>query len=407
MRSHASASAWERETLARQKCVPTPARGNEKTVSQSQFAGCYQNEMARLLVSIILSHTKVKEIDSMKTIYQLAHEAMNVEIKRYLDLLNLSNGLENIREEYLSEPDTAKLFAAGIGAEWLENESDFTKQLIAERQRKSAVPFDVEQAVTVGVYNQIRPYAATLFDEAEKLTNSFTTFDANTLHQTPLLLPVFQNLLTLNKAQLKNKVGAVSDTGFSKPSAKRLAVLLKSTIKPQQISKSQILQRLEITMEGIVRDLVGRILFEEVVANALSNQGVEYKRENEYSSLAGVVYDFRADFVIPEPSNPIAFIEVRKSSSRHASLYAKDEMFSAINWKGHHKRLIGVIIVGGDWTQATLRVMARVFDYVVPLNKCTELAKILKSALAGDETVLKWLIELSIQPSEKFAQKNL
>jgi len=28
MRSHAS--AWERETLARQKRVPTPARGNEK-----------------------------------------------------------------------------------------------------------------------------------------------------------------------------------------------------------------------------------------------------------------------------------------------------------------------------------------------------------------------------------------
>lgn len=159
-------------------------------------------------------------------------------------------------------------------------------------------------------------------------------------------------------------------------------------------------------MEGIVRDLVGRILFEEVVANALSNQGVEYKRENEYSALTGVVYDFRADFVIPEPSNPIAFIEVRKSSSRHASLYAKDKMFSAINWKGQHKRLIGVIIVEGDWTQATLRVMAKVFDYVVPLNKCTELAKILKSALAGDETVLKWLIELSIQPSEKFAQKN-
>ena len=245
-------------------------------------------------------------------------------------MLNLSNGLENMREEYLSEPDTAKLFAAGIGAKLLENDSYFAKQLIAERQRKSAVPFDVEHAVTVGVYNQIRPYAATLFDTAEKLTNSFTTFDANTLHQTPVLLPVFQNLLTLSKAQLKKKIGAVSDTGFSKSSAERLAVLLKSTIKPKQISKSQILQRLEITMEGIVRDLVGRILFEEVVANALSNQGVEYQRENEYSSLAGVVYDFRADFVIPEPSNPIAFIEVRKSSNRHASLYAKDKMFSVV-----------------------------------------------------------------------------
>jgi hypothetical protein len=129
-------------------------------------------------------------------------------------------------------------------------------------------------------------------------------------------------------------------------------------------------------------------------------------RENEYSSLAGVVYDFRADFVIPEPNNPVAFIEVRKSSSRHASLYAKDKMFSAINWKGHHKRLIGVMIVEGDWTQATLQTMAKVFDYVVPLNKSTELAKILKRALEGDETVLKWLIKLSIQPSNQFADYN-
>ncbi|MEN8221505.1 MAG: hypothetical protein ABFS56_35225 [Pseudomonadota bacterium] len=342
----------------------------------------------------------------MKTIYQLAREAMNVEIERYLNLLKCSNGLDNIREEHLLEPDTAKLFAGGIGVVFLENESDFAKQLIEERQRKRAVPFDVEQAVTIGVYNKVRLHVATLFDSAEKLTNGFTIFDANTLHQNPVLLPVFQNILALSKAQLKKKVGSVSDTGFSKPGAERLAALLKSTVKPNKISKVNILQRLEITMEGIVRDLVGRVLFEEVVAHALSNQGVKYMRENEYSFLAGVVYDFRADFVIPEPSNPVAFIEVRKSSSRHASLYAKDKMFSAINWKGHHKNLIGVMVVEGDWTQATLQTMAKVFDYVIPLNQCTELAKILKRAVDGDETVLKWLIELTILPSEKFAQKN-
>ncbi|HAI70290.1 MAG TPA: hypothetical protein DCM38_12750 [Gammaproteobacteria bacterium] len=342
----------------------------------------------------------------MKTIYQFAQDAMTVEIERYLNLLNLSNGLNNIREEHLLDADTAKLFAAGIGTEFLENEPHFAKQLIEERQRKSAVSFDVEQAVTVGVYNKVRPYVAILFDSAKKLTNGFTVFEANILHQNPILLPVFQNLLALSKAQLKKKVGAVSDTVLSKPGADRLATLLKSTIKANKIVKANILQRLEITMEGIVRDLVGRVLFEEIVAHALSNQDVKYMRENEYSSLAGVVYDFRADFVIPEPNNPVAFIEVRKSSSRHASLYAKDKMFSAINWKGHHKRLIGVMIVEGDWTQATLQTMAKVFDYVVPLNKCTELAKILKRALEGDETVLKWLIKLSIQPSNQFADYN-
>ncbi|HDN25793.1 MAG TPA: hypothetical protein ENG03_01590 [Thioploca sp.] len=340
----------------------------------------------------------------MKTIYQLAKEAMTVEIERYLNLLNLSNGLENVQEAHLLELDTAKLFAAGIGVEFLENDSDLAKKLIEERRRKSAVPFDVEQAVTMGVYNKVRLHVITLFEVAEQLTNGFTTFDTDTLHQNSVLLPIFQNILALSKAQLKKKVGAVSDTGFSKPSAARLAELLKNTVKPHQISKTKILQRLEMTMEGIVRDLVGRILFEEIVAHALSSQEVQYMRESEYSSLTGVIYDFRADFVIPEPDNPVAFIEVRKSSSRHASLYAKDKMFSALNWKGKHKRLIGVMIVEGDWTQATLQTMAKVFDYVVPLNKCTELAQILKRATQGDESVLKWLVKLSIQPSKKFAQ---
>jgi hypothetical protein len=41
------------------------------------------------------------------------------------------------------------------------------------------------------------------------------------------------------------------------------------------------------------------------------------------------------------------FIEVRKSSSRHASLYAKDKMFSAINWKGKTPDLLAALVVDG------------------------------------------------------------
>ena len=95
------------------------------------------------------------------------------------------------------------------------------------------------------------------------------------------------------------------------------------------------------------------------MAEALRDEGVTFVREQEYPSLAGVVYDFRSDFVVPNAEQPIAFIEVRKSSSRHASLYAKDKMFSAINWKGHYQNLIGIIVVDGDWTQATLGLWQR------------------------------------------------
>jgi hypothetical protein len=53
----------------------------------------------------------------MKTIYQLALDAMNIDIKRYLNLLNLSNGLENMREEYLIVTDFGEALEMGNG-EW-------------------------------------------------------------------------------------------------------------------------------------------------------------------------------------------------------------------------------------------------------------------------------------------------
>ena len=153
------------------------------------------------------------------------------------------------------------------------------------------------------------------------------------------------------------------------------------------------------TLEGSVRDLVGRVLLESVVASALDGAGVEYKREDEYSGIEGVIYKFRADFVIPNAENPLVFIEVRKSSSRHASLYAKDKMFSAINWKGHNRRLMAVLITEGPWTAQTLQVMSKVFDYVIPLNRSTEVAEVIARYVAGDRSQLKTLIHFSILPA--------
>ncbi len=160
-----------------------------------------------------------------------------------------------------------------------------------------------------------------------------------------------------------------------------------------------MLRSIEPTLEGIVRDLVGRVLLESIVAKALEDARIPYKRESEYGHLPGVVYDFRADFVIPDNQEPKAFIEVRKSSTRHASLYAKDKMFSAVNWKGKNKNLLAVLVVHGPWTAETLRVMARVFDYVVPINAVADVAGALSAYLAGDRSRLKWLIDFSIKPA--------
>ncbi len=143
------------------------------------------------------------------------------------------------------------------------------------------------------------------------------------------------------------------------------------------------------------------MLLENIVADALSDLQVPFMRESEYKNLKGVIYDFRADFVIPNAQNPVAFIEVRKSSTRHASLYAKDKMFSAINWKGRNQKLLGVLVVEGLWTRETLRVMANVFDYVTPLTRVSQVAEVVKAYMDGDETKLKWLINFSIEEASR------
>lgn len=346
---------------------------------------------------------KQQRENRVETIYQLAQKTMDKEIARYLTLLEETNGLTRVEAETFTDIETETLFAGGIDSAIPDSCDNVPEFLVAEFRRKSAIQFDVENAVCIGVYNSIRPHAKQLYDAASLETSQFTNFDDESIKARPYLLPVFQSALKLSKSQLKKRVGSVSDLSISGPASRRLAETLSASLSPNDYKEENVLQRMEITLEGIVRDLVGRVLFEEVVAHALEKQGVEFLREDEYSSITGVVYDFRADFVLPDPSNPIAFIEVRKSSTRHASLYAKDKMFSAINWKGKHKNLIGVIVVEGEWTQATLQTMSSVFDYVIPLSQVAELAKILRKAQDGDESILKWLIEFSICPSPKFS----
>jgi hypothetical protein len=342
----------------------------------------------------------------MTTVYQKAEEAMRIEIKRYLSLAERTRAFKDVAENMLSDPLDRQMFGAGLGLHIPDPNQIEPSRLVAEWLRKSAVPFDIERSVTVGVYQRIRPFADELYSEAEHLTAGFTTFSKDKLFAAPHLLPIFQHLAGMfSKSSLKKEIGSVSDTGFSKPAAERLENLLTERVDAASVSKGNILQRMESTLEGIVRDLVGRVLLEEVVAESLKDENVPFLREDDYLSLSGVVYDFRADFVIPNEKNPVAFIEVRKSSSRHASLYAKDKMFSAINWKGNYENLIGIIVVDGDWTQATLQTMSKIFDYVVPLQDCPFMAKILKKAADGDSTVLKWLIHFRISENPTFQER--
>ena len=77
-------------------------------------------------------------------------------------------------------------------------------------------------------------------------------------------------------------------------------------------------------------------------------------------------------------------------------MYAKDKMFSAINWKGQHPKCLGVLIIDGPWTEVTLKIMSRIFDYVIPINQVDEVATKIRAYLDGDTSVLQWLINFNI-----------
>lgn len=338
----------------------------------------------------------MKSQNNQKTLYQIALEAMNQSINIYLQLSKVTNGLTNITVDSLEHIESKQLFLTGLGVKNLHISSS---EAVEEWKRRQALKFDLESAVTFSVYRNIRNVGSNFFQEVEEITEGFKQFDAKTLKGRPYLLPIYQHLSGIfSKSALKKQIGSVNDNLISSPASERLAKLLQERVNPDDINKGEILQRLEATLEGIIRDLVGRLLLESIVENALTNKGITFQREKDYKNLVGVIYNFRADFVLPNATKPKAFIEVRKSSSRHASLYAKDKMFSAINWKGYNPELLGVLVVDGEWTGQTLRVMANVFDYVIPIERVSELADILHAYLNGDQSKLKWLIKFEISP---------
>lgn len=329
------------------------------------------------------------------------------EIKRYiavyLELSRQTNGLTDFKVGNLQTIEEKIIVLGGIGSPINPYEAS-AEAVVEEWQHMRAVPFIVEEAITRGVYIRLRNEVNVLLLQLQQATKGFTTFDPAYISANPYMLPILQRLASIpSKDQLKRRIGNVSDNAISAPAAQKLAELLNLRKPGNSLGHPQILQSIEPTLEGIVRDLVGRVLLESIVANALDDANVPYKRENQYHNLRGVIYDFRADFVIPDDQDPKAFIEVRKSSSRHASLYAKDKMFSAINWKGKKKDLLGILVVDGSWTIETLRVMTKVYDYVVPLNNVPYVAGVIYDYIRGDQSKLKWLIDFTISPANSIS----
>lgn len=330
----------------------------------------------------------------MDTLYEYAGKMMQQSIGHYFELVEKTNNFTDFKIECFDTDYARQMILAGKSQEYIGLDA---KQCLDAVERVSAIPFDIEKGVSAFVYENSRLHIQKLIDEAKLLTNEYSSIDAKSIKNCPYLLPIWQAALNISsKSNLKAIFGSASDQNISGPSSVKIAQYANSYFSNNEISDIQIKERIERTLEGIVRDLVGRMLYEAIVKDALDNAGVPYLPEEAYSGIEGVVYKFRADFVIPNEKNPLAFIEVRKSSSRHASLYAKDKMFSAINWKGKHKKMLGIVVAEGEWTNESLSSMAKVFDYVVPVSKSKELANKIKRYLEGDQSILKWIIDFEI-----------
>ncbi|HLY30220.1 MAG TPA: hypothetical protein VKQ36_04280 [Ktedonobacterales bacterium] len=340
------------------------------------------------------------DVSDMGTLYNLARKAMKASIPIYLELARKSRAFSAVESGHVQTIEEKSLLLGGIGSS-LDPTFVSPQEVVNEWERMRAVPFEIEPAITRGVYLRLRTMAEQLVDELERTTQGFQVFDALYIVQHPYMLPILQRLAGISsKADLKKRIGNASDAVISAVAARKLADILQQRQPSRSINHAQLLQGIEPTLEGIVRDLVGRVLLEDIVTNALDEAGIPYKRESEYSHLEGAIYSFRAGYVIPDEKHPKAFIEVRKSSSRHASLYAKDKLFSAINWKGKTKDLLAILVVDGPWTAETLRVLATVYEYVIPLHAVAEMAQIVAAYLRGDKTKLKWLVTFVVEPAQ-------
>lgn len=329
-----------------------------------------------------------------QTIYEFAQKQMNDIVATMLELAQSTQSFTTPTRSEWDNPSLTELLLCGKGFH-LDDISGLPSVEHAWLTRL-AIPFSIERAATGALYRRLREFTDSLIESAFDETKNFEEVTPEWIHANPHFLPVLMHVMgTFSKQELKRQFGSASDQRISRPASQKLAEALNrlGSTKP---NKPQVQNRIISTVEGIVRDLVGKLLLEQFVANALSKHRIPFKRETEYDSIQGVVYNFRADFVVPDPDHPLAFLEVRKSSSRHASLYAKDKMFSAINWKGQHEKCLGVLVIEGPWTIVTLKLLGRVFDYVVPIGQVDQVAAKIRAYLDGDQSVLQWLIQFRV-----------
>ncbi len=191
---------------------------------------------------------KEAEEANIGTLYGLAKEAMKDYVQVYLELTRNTSGLANILPEHVQEFAQKLVVLSGIDSS-LEPVSSSAEQVVQEWRRRQAVPFDVESAITKGVYIQLRNRVENLLDELEQATKGFLEFHSSYIQSHPYMLPILQRLANISsKAELKKRIGNVSDNGISASAARKMSELLNQRKPGQNMNRGQILQSIEPTL---------------------------------------------------------------------------------------------------------------------------------------------------------------
>lgn len=256
--------------------------------------------------------------------------------------------------------------------------------------------FCPEKAIRGTLHQKLHEYSVSLIDYVLEETGDFSRVGAGWIYSNPQALPVLIAALgpySKRGFNGKHALSNPSDRSISMKDAEKIARLFMHN---DVESRSKIESNIRTTSEGIIRDLIGKILYEDIVERALTEFSLPFVREAENRVLEGSYMSARPDFSLPDPVVPKAFIEVRKSSAAHSSLYANDKCWSAINWKSRHPELLAVILYAGAWSRPSIETLKSVYDYVLPISESRKAAQLILAHLNGDPTVLKRQVRLQI-----------
>ncbi len=133
-----------------------------------------------------LEFSESKEADAMEstTFYKVASDAMKDYIEIYLSLSKQSDGFSNIQNLDLTVRNSRLVVIHGLSLE-LDPDTSTSEEIKREAERMLAVTLDTESAITAGVYERMRLFAASLVDELFEETDELQLLSSERVRVSP------------------------------------------------------------------------------------------------------------------------------------------------------------------------------------------------------------------------------